>query len=207
VVTTVLAVVEVVSMVVVVLAMVLVVVVRQVPSSAGFDTLNKPSLFVIFPSSGPKRTLYESPPVSWSSTQPLSPGLGGTTDTSFGPGPPDAVPFLPFALNAMVKTPFLLFLIAACATAPFSPLESLYLNPEVALPVQKGFPLAFVPCGSAKVCSVDVAPSARTVRVAPSTVGSPTRVFELAFSLALPVTFRFTAEPGSLTTNSVPRIV
>jgi hypothetical protein len=52
--------------------------------------------------------------------------------------------------------------------------------------------------------SVDVAPWARTVRVAPSTVGSPTSVFELAFSLALPVTF---PNPASLTTNSVPRIV
>jgi hypothetical protein len=65
---------DVVVTVVVVVAMVLVVAaMTHVPSSAGLVTVNSRrgetldnewSLFVTFPSPGPNRTLYESPPVS-----------------------------------------------------------------------------------------------------------------------------------------------
>src|SRR6185503_18938576 len=167
------------------------------PSLTGFFTLNEtPSLLLTSPSS--KATLYESPSVSSSRMHPPFPTLGGSTDT---------VPSLPLAVNLMVKTPLPDFLSCACFTAPLVPPGSLYLKPARASPVQNGFPLLFVPCGSAKVCSVGLVPSARTVSVAPLAVGSPTIVFELADSFALPTTVRLSGVLGSFTSSCVPRMV
>jgi hypothetical protein len=176
-----------------------VLVVTQDPSRVGFFTLNEASpLLLTSPSPGANRTLYESPPVSARRMHPPFPALGGSTDTG---------PSFPLAVNLMVKTPLPDFLICACFTGPLLPALSLYLKPAAALPVQSGFPLLFVPCGRAKVCSVGFVPSARTVSVAPSAVGSPAIVFGLAGSFALPTTVRFSGVPGFFTSSCVPRMV
>ena len=181
----------------VVLVDVVVVGTTHVPSEGGRFTLNsRVSLLVRVPVGN--ATLYESPPPPISSRmQPPVPRSGGTTDI----GANRAVP-----LTLMMKTPLPLFLICADLIGPCSPRESLYLKPFAALPDQKGFPLVAVPCGSAKVCCVGLSPSARTVSVAPSTVGSPTRGFGLDFSFALPTKLRLSAVLGFLTVSWLPRI-
>jgi hypothetical protein len=129
---------------------------------------------------------------------PLVPRLGGTTFTAA---------YLAVAFTLMVKVPLPLFLIWAAFTGPCSPFESLYLKPLVASPLQKGLRFSAVPWGSEKVCADGLSPSARTVSVAPLATGSPTIVFALATSLALPTKLRFSGVLGFLTTNWLPRIV
>jgi hypothetical protein len=118
--------------------------------------------------------------------------LGGTTkiEETF------AVP-----LTLIRKTPRLVFLICTDFTGPCSLFESLYLKPFVASPDQNGLPFRPIACGSRKVCDVVLLPSARTVSVAPSTVGSPTIVFGLSSSFALPTKLRWSGVLGSLTTS------
>jgi hypothetical protein len=128
---------------------------------------------------------------------PPVPGLGGTIDTG---------EYLALPLTLIRKTPPPVFLICADLTGPCSPLESLYLKPDVALPDQNGFPLRPVPWGSRKVCDVGLAPSARTVSVAPSSAGLPTSVFGLDRSFALPPKLRLSGVLGFLTSNWLPRI-
>jgi hypothetical protein len=130
--------------------------------------------------------------------QPLLPRLGGTTFT----GEILAVP-----LTLIVKVPLPLFLIWADFTGPWSYFESLYLKPFMGSPLQNGLVVELVPCGSAKVWAEGLSPAARIVSVAPATVGSPTIVAELAFSLALPTKLRFSGVLGFLTRSWSPRIV
>jgi hypothetical protein len=129
---------------------------------------------------------------------PLVPGLGGTTFTA---------ETLAVAFTLIVKVPLPLFLIWAALTGPCSAFESLYLKPLVASPLQNGLPFSPVPWGSGNVCSVGVPPSARTVSVAPLATGSPTIVFVLATSLALPTMLRLSGVLGFLTTSWLPRII
>jgi hypothetical protein len=77
----------------------------------------------------------------------------------------------------------------------------------VASPLQNGLPFSPVFWGSGKVCSEGLSPAARTVSVAPSSVGFPTIVLVLATSLALPTMLRLSAVLGFLTTSWFPRIV
>ena len=114
---------------------------------------------------------------------------------------------MPVAFTLIVKVPLPLFLICADFTGPCSCFECLYLKPLIASPLQNGLRFSAVPWGSGKVCSEGLAPSARTVSVAPASVGSPTIEFGLATSLALPTKLRFSGVLGSLTTNWLPRIV
>ena len=123
--------------------------------------------------------------------------MGGTTFTAA---------YLPVAFTLIVKVPLPLFLIWADLTGPCSPFESLYLKPLVASPLQNGLPLRPTAWGREKLCSDGLSPSARTVRVAPLTVGSPTIVFELAVSFALPTILRLSAVLVFLTTSWLPRI-
>ena len=168
----------------------------QVPSEGGLFTLNsRVSLLVRVPVWN--ATLYESPPPISRRMQPPVPRSGGTTDT----GENRALP-----LTLMMKTPLPLFLICADLTGPCSPRASLYLKPFAVLPDQKGLPLLAVPCGSAKVCCVGWSPSARSVSVAPPTVGSPTKGFGLDRSFALPVKLRLSGVLGFLRLSWLPRI-
>ena len=168
----------------------------QVPSEGGLFTLNsRVSLLVRVPVWN--ATLYESPPPISSRMQPPVPRSGGTTDT----GENRALP-----LTLMMKTPLPLFLICADLTGPCSPRASLYLKPFAVLPDQKGLPLLAVPCGSAMVCCVGWSPSARSVSVAPPTVGSPTKGFGLDRSFALPVKLRRSGVLGFLRLSWLPRI-
>jgi hypothetical protein len=118
--------------------------------------------------------------------------LGGTIDS----GEYFAVP-----LTLIRKTPWLVFLICTDFTGPCSPFESLYLKPFVGSPDQNGLPVKPIACGSEKVCVVGLLPSARTVSVAPSTVGSPTSGFGLVSSFALPMKLRLSGVLGSLTSS------
>src|SRR6185295_7857760 len=102
--------------------------------------------------------------------QPPFPRFGGTTVTEA---------YLPLPLTLIRKTPLPVFLICADLTGPCSPFESLYLKPFTVSPVQNGFPLRPIPCGSGKVWLEGLSPSARTVSDAPATVGSPTSGFGL----------------------------
>src|SRR5439155_18825754 len=88
------------------------------------------------------------------------------------------------ALTRIRKSPLLDFLISTELTGPCRPFRSLYRKPSVELPAQSGFPFTSVPWGSGKVCSVGLSPSARIVRVAPATVGSPTTEFGPPHSIA-----------------------
>ena len=128
---------------------------------------------------------------------PLVPRLGGRIAIGW---------YLALALTLIRKTALPVFLICTPLTGPCSPLESLYLKPDVVLPDQNGCPLRFMPWGSGKVCDVGLLPSARTVSVAPSTVGSPTSGFGLDRSLALPLKLRLSAVLGFLMSNPLPRI-
>jgi hypothetical protein len=128
---------------------------------------------------------------------PPLPRLGGTIDS----GETLAVP-----LTLIRKVPLLVFLICADFTGPCSPCESLYLKPVAAVPDQNGFPVRPVPWGSEKLCAVGLSPSARTVSVAPLSVGSPTIESGLGRSFALPTKLRLSAVLGFLTTNWLPRI-
>ena len=118
--------------------------------------------------------------------------MGGTSDNPT---------YFAEPLTLIRKTPWLVFLICTDFTGPCSPFESLYLKPFVASPDQNGFPLKPTACGSEKVCDVGVLPSARTVSVAPSTVGSPVSGFGLNSSLALPTKLRWSGVLGSLTSS------
>jgi hypothetical protein len=115
---------------------------------------------------------------------------------------------LPVPIALIRKTPLPLFLICALLMGPFSPLGSLYLNPFAALPLQKGSPVVgLMPCGNGNVWLPGVPPFALTVSVAPPTVGSPTIVLPLPFSLALPTTFRLSGVLGFLSCSVSPRMV
>jgi hypothetical protein len=62
--------------------------------------------------------------------------LGGTTVTGM---------YLAVAFTLIWKVPLPVFLIWADFTGPCSPLESVYLKPLVASPLQNGLPLDAVP--------------------------------------------------------------
>jgi hypothetical protein len=130
--------------------------------------------------------------------QPVVPGSGGTTVSAM---------YLPLPLSLIRKTPLPVFLICADLMGPCSPFESLYLKPLMASPLQNGLPLSAVPWGSGMVCDEGVPPSARTVSVAPLSVGSPTIVFALPSSFALPTKPRLSGVLGFLSWNWLPRIV
>src|SRR5215472_8668756 len=99
----------------------------HVPSCVGFDALKSVApLLVAVPVA--KLTLYESPLLSASSTQPSTPGLGGTSATD---------PSLPEIVTLIRNTPSLLF-SCTLATGPFSPFGSAYLNPFCGSPLQNG---------------------------------------------------------------------
>jgi|SRR5581483_1699903 len=127
---------------------------------------------------------------------PPVPRSGGTIDK----GARRALTF------SLIRKRALVFLISTEPTGPCAPFGSLYLKPVVELPAQNGLPLGSVPCGSGKVCSVGWSPSARTVRVAPAIVGSPTTMLALPYCLASPATRRLSGLPASLTTSCLPRI-
>ena len=101
------------------------------------------------------------------------------------------------ALILIRKSPLLVFLICAEPTGPCSPLASLYLKRSVELRAQNDLPFRVVPCGSGKVCSVGLSPSTRIVRVAPASVGSPTRESGLPHSIASTATRRLSGVLGA----------
>jgi hypothetical protein len=128
---------------------------------------------------------------------PPVPRSGGTIDK----GARRAVAF-----TLIRKSPVLVFLICNALTGPCVPFASLYLKPVVELPVQNRRPLGSVPCGSGKVCSVGLSPSARIVRVAPAIVGSPTILSGLPYSFASTATRRLSGLPGFWTRSCLPTI-
>jgi hypothetical protein len=128
---------------------------------------------------------------------PALPRFGGASDSG---------EYFPLPLTLIRKTPLPVFLICKVLTGPCSPFESLYLKPFVRSPLQKVLPLRPVAWGRRNVCDEGLSPSARTVSVAPSTVGSPTIVFGLVISFALPTKLRWSGVLGSLTSSWLPRI-
>ena len=130
---------------------------------------------------------------------PVVPRLGGVRFTVW---------YLPVPFTLIVKVPLPLFLICAVFTGPCSPFESLYLKPLTESPLQYGLPVSGeVACVSAKTCCEGLSPATRIVSVAPLVTGSPTSVFALVFSFALPTKLRFSGVLGFLTRSWSPRIV
>ncbi len=108
------------------------------------------------------------------------------------------------------KLPFDVFRILASFTpAPGpSPFGFLYLKPLMASPLQNCLPVTMLmPCGSENVCDDGLPPPTDTVSVPPDTVGLPTIVLVLPFSLPLPMTFRLAGTLGFFTVSELPRIV
>lgn len=126
------------------------------------------------------------------------PGSGGSTEIAAN---------LPMPSALIRKTPLPDFLICTDLIGPFSPRASRYLKPAATLPLQNGRPvIVLVPAGSENVWLPGVPPFARTVSVAPPTVGSPTIVPVLPFSFALPTIFRFSGVLGFFSWKVSPRI-
>src|SRR5262245_678719 len=120
--------------------------------------------------------------------------------TSAPGGTTEMMPFFPLSFALIENEPFGDFLICTDFTDfplafGLSPFGSLYLYPRL-LPstLQKGLPLLLVPDGSTKAPLLDVAPLTKMVKMAPPalppSVGLPTMVFPLDFSLPEAVTFR-----------------
>src|SRR5690242_17158461 len=115
--------------------------------------------------------------------QPLVPGFGGTTSSGL---------VLPEMVALIWKMPLGVFLIWTLLTALFSYLESLYLKPLTASPLQNGLPvMPLTPLGRVYTCNDElIGPLARTVSVAPVAVGLPTMLALLPFSFAFNTTLR-----------------
>src|SRR5262245_48672996 len=120
--------------------------------------------------------------------QAFVPGFGGRTRI---------VPSLPERTALIEKLPLEVFLIWALFVGPFSPLESLYLKPLTASPLQNGLPvMPLTPCGSRSTCVDGDPPPAERLSDAPKLTGLPTIVFGLSFSFAFTTILRLSAVLG-----------
>src|SRR5436853_7542109 len=130
------------------------------------------------------------------------PGFGGSIEIG---------PFLPLSERRIENAPLGASLMPADFTAPWSPFASLYLKPLPASPDQKGLPVLLVPWFSTNTWLEGLAPFTAIVSTAPpafpACVGSPTSVFGLGFSFALPFTVRLVGSLGvPLTVIDLPRM-